>query len=463
VADVSTAGRCFAFARTPGTLDLASVPLRIHQLAAPASTWGRPVEIRLLAREATPPDVPSRTPREVVRIRGRLSEADGGFIVERVVEPAVQRVGETLGGPRLGLAPEVRPRNARGSALWLPAHLWVRGRDGRPARGAGTIEFVLPPLPYGDVHELTLRCSVGQVDCGRVRVTWGSFPEMLRPQRLVRRTSGVPTFGRQEGKLETIVLHAMCGIHVVGDRPSRSFDIAPNVRVFRDLDVSAHFLIARDGRIVLTVPIERIAAHAGGQENRHLRGRANRNSIGVELLGFADEFRREVERRYAAHRRHVGERDRARARLARCRAARRSGRRSAVFLGRRLAVDAAVDRAQAALRAAEAEARRDLRWARDYERFTAKNDDRGVPLVFTYTDRQYRSLGTLLEVLGKRYGYIRVCSHRWIRPHRKSDPGRLFDWSRVIPYLLPGRLIGSERGKGGVYMVSGWKPEDRRV
>jgi AmpD protein len=66
----------------------------------------------------------------------------------------------------------------------------------------------------------------------------------------------------------------------------------PYFREIRDLKVSSHFLIRRDGEVVQFVPAERRAWHAGASSWRG-RGRCNDFSIGIELEGteeaaFAD-------------------------------------------------------------------------------------------------------------------------------------------------------------------------------
>ncbi len=64
-------------------------------------------------------------------------------------------------------------------------------------------------------------------------------------------------------------------------------DEHPYYHEIKDLTVSAHFLIRRDGKIVQFVPLHRRAWHAG-QSYCEGRTRANDFSIGIELEGTDD-------------------------------------------------------------------------------------------------------------------------------------------------------------------------------
>ncbi|AJC48217.1 1,6-anhydro-N-acetylmuramyl-L-alanine amidase AmpD [Allofrancisella guangzhouensis] len=51
----------------------------------------------------------------------------------------------------------------------------------------------------------------------------------------------------------------------------------------------------------------------------------------------------------------------------------------------------------------------------------------------TYTSEQYISLNFLLKDLKESYPTLRnIVGHQDIAPQRKTDPGRCFDWSKVI-------------------------------
>ncbi|MFH0934177.1 MAG: 1,6-anhydro-N-acetylmuramyl-L-alanine amidase AmpD [Pseudomonadota bacterium] len=71
----------------------------------------------------------------------------------------------------------------------------------------------------------------------------------------------------------------------------------PYFEQLRDVRVSAHFLIRRDGGIVQFVPVGRRAWHAGASTWRG-RSRCNDFSIGIELEG--SDFEPFTDRQYAA-------------------------------------------------------------------------------------------------------------------------------------------------------------------
>lgn len=57
-----------------------------------------------------------------------------------------------------------------------------------------------------------------------------------------------------------------------------------------------------------------------------------------------------------------------------------------------------------------------------------------------YTDSQYRRLMEVLEVLFSRYPRLSlagVVGHAEVAPGRKTDPGRAFDWPRLLTMLTP--------------------------
>ena len=65
-------------------------------------------------------------------------------------------------------------------------------------------------------------------------------------------------------------------------------DAHPYFRQIKDLRVSAHLLIRRDGEVVQFVPFQERAWHAG-ESRFEGRGRCNDFSIGVELEGTDDQ------------------------------------------------------------------------------------------------------------------------------------------------------------------------------
>jgi len=48
-----------------------------------------------------------------------------------------------------------------------------------------------------------------------------------------------------------------------------------------------------------------------------------------------------------------------------------------------------------------------------------------------FEDAQYEALNRLLTELNRRYGKLPLTGHSDIAPGRKTDPGPMFDWSRV--------------------------------
>jgi N-acetyl-anhydromuramoyl-L-alanine amidase len=73
----------------------------------------------------------------------------------------------------------------------------------------------------------------------------------------------------------------------------------PYFAEIRDLKVSSHFLVRRDGEVVQFVPVERRAWHAGASSWRG-RGRCNDFSIGIELEGTEEDVFTEAQYRALA-------------------------------------------------------------------------------------------------------------------------------------------------------------------
>jgi N-acetyl-anhydromuramyl-L-alanine amidase AmpD len=125
---------------------------------------------------------------------------------------------------------------------------------------------------------------------------------------------------RQNGAIDTVVIHYASGVHV---DPKRAFDMLLVVKIFCDLKVSSHYLITRKGEVFLLVPEDKKAWHCGGSimpEPDNRRG-VNEFSIGVELIatpasGFTikqyaslSRLRKDIEKRYGKPMIFVGHQD----------------------------------------------------------------------------------------------------------------------------------------------------------
>ncbi|WP_010198215.1 N-acetylmuramoyl-L-alanine amidase [Bacillus sp. m3-13] len=148
--------------------------------------------------------------------------------------------------------------------------------------------------------------------------------------------------------------------------PQDPYNIAEVYSLFEEYEVSAHYMIDRDGEIYLLVPEERAAFHAGiGHllNYQDYESGLNDYSIGIELLavGTSEEM---------------------------------------------LSI------------------------------MPAEIYDSISPSDIGYTDAQYASLKDLLDDILKRNPLIKndrehIIGHHEYAPVRKSDPGELFDWSRI--------------------------------
>ena len=97
-------------------------------------------------------------------------------------------------------------------------------------------------------------------------------------------------------EITLVVLHAISlpPGEYGGDSIERLFtnrldpDAHPYFQEIRELKVSSHFLIRRDGEVIQFVPVERRAWHAGASSWRG-RSRCNDFSIGIELEGTEED------------------------------------------------------------------------------------------------------------------------------------------------------------------------------
>jgi len=84
-------------------------------------------------------------------------------------------------------------------------------------------------------------------------------------------------------KIDTVVVHYMSGINV---EPSRWADPKLNKSILKRYGVSAHYLVARDGKVIQLVNEKNVAYHAGGSIMPAPDNRKNVNSfsIGIETI-----------------------------------------------------------------------------------------------------------------------------------------------------------------------------------
>jgi|GEM_PF-2252800 len=323
-----------------------------------------------------------------------------------------------------------------------------------------------------------------QRNCGKVSAAWSSLKKTaLHEIKKLKQNSraalsglgyeisGIDLKGHYEHRLqppknnhktlETLVLHSITAQGLATEKKlyktpeqqvaniERMLDWRACVEVWRLIHsemglprVSAHFIISRKGNIVELLPPQFCAHHAGGA-NRNLIGRGNSESVGIELVGFADDFRKSIIKTY--------------------------------------------------LEKFESDDDMDRQWAYAFERLV-KTHDPGIPAdshnkddfinedspFYQFTDAQYEALNLLIRLIGQRFGYIRLCTHQWLKKRvekivtvngvkkkrimpEKMDPGSKFDRSRLTS-LIPGAWAGEPGSfdSDHVYMCEGYGIEDRR-
>ncbi len=440
----------FAFTESTAVIDLAAGPLKIKQvtLFTPKDKDSEDVTLEIWEIQGNKKEA---KPYPIVKIVGKVDKADGfNFRVASIEQDG-------------GKFP--KPKNSRGTALWMEAEVEVVGTDGKK-RGLGEsakLTFVLPPLEYDETLELQLGANLPGSVAGNAKVTFSTFNAMMGANKPEDKTAGVPAGGKQidiGGNLKNVVLHSMCAVAKAysGDTPStKCFDADTNLKIFKDNGVSAHFLIGRKGEITQAVNHTQVAHHAYSPSNVHLKA-ANSLSIGIELFGFADDFRESLEEELAKEKKNKLRKEKAdlEAALEKRKKQKAEGVTEITVGKEKMTIDEAISRIEAAIKAKGEEIAKAPLSARaqDFETMLAPKRPDGVPHAFAYTDQQYAALGALMEVFARRYGYGLVCSHHYIIPFKKKDPGKHFDWDRLKPFLLPGALVGDEAGDGGVYTVT---------
>jgi N-acetyl-anhydromuramyl-L-alanine amidase AmpD len=229
-------------------------------------------------------------------------------------------------------------------------------------------------------------------------------------------------------RLETIVLHsvsakAYCTDSQFFDSREEQVENIPTmydwekcVEIFNKFRVGAHYIIGRDGKIC-ELDTARMKVSHGGSPDRYLpmKDRGNAQTVGIELVGHAKGFRKDIIKLYKREKKKVDKRW--------------------------------ADKFEEFVRSEDPSIKKDSTRLEDYI-----NED---SVFYGFTDAQYEALKVLLNSLGQRYGYVRVCTHEWLKT-TKSDPGDKFDWEKIKSALVEGGVPETEDSKfdkDHVYMV----------
>ena len=452
---VDHTGKAAGAEATP--IDLAAGPLKIKQMLAfipPADAKGNAAEEAdaYLSIWEMKGEGGEKGPTEMLRIAGKVKKADGYNFRPVMAGAGIKIDQQAEGKPFFKQAGWAA---AKKTDLVIKAKLELEALDGAKTTG----EFILPPLEYDEKLELQLGGGM-QADgklkgheafaVGQCKISHGSFAADCT-FAVQDDSAGVPRGGVDKGNLDLVVVHCMSAIFVA-DVPSGAFDVPACVKIFKDNNVSAHYIIDRDGSIHQCVDVHRRAPHAGGNFNVR--------SIGIELMGYFDGAREVSEKKYenAYKGKKKLEEKKAAIQVKRAAhvAAKAAGKTKVLVGGVNIPVDQAIAKCDTAI--AELDTKINNfdpgAWAKDWEEnVLVPADTDGVPLAFKYTDAQYKSLGELMKVIGRRFGYNKVASHHKLAPTRKTDPGIYFEWGRLTPSLLPGKLSGDESSGGGRYGV----------
>lgn len=335
---------------------------------------------------------------------------------------------------------------------------------GIKVEGGSAIEFFLPTFRFKEMAKSPscenfdkIKLQVGTVVhdsstevSGKIDVGWSSLGRMIEDglkEKIKKKysklsfsdESSLVTVKNKERvhnkkikthRLEAIVLHcvsakAFCTDSQFFDSREEQvqnipamYDWKKCVEIFNKFRVGAHYIIGRDGKICELATARMKVSH-GGQPDRYsnMKGRGNAQTIGIELVGHAKEFRKEIIKFYKREKKKV-----------------------------------------------------DKSWANKFEEFV-RSEDSSIKkdsthledyinensVFYGFTNAQYEALKVLLSSLGQRYGYVRVCTHEWLKT-TKSDPGDKFDWEKIKSALVEGGVPDTEDfqfDKDHVYMVQG--------
>jgi N-acetyl-anhydromuramyl-L-alanine amidase AmpD len=332
---------------------------------------------------------------------------------------------------------------------------------GIKVQGGSAIEFFLPTFRFKEMAKSPssenldkIKLQVGTVVhdipteiSGKIDVGWSSLGRMIEdrlteklkkkyPGLIFSDESSLVTVKNKERvhkkinthRLETIVLHcvsakAYCTDSQFFDSREEQVQNIPGmydwrkcVEIFNKFRVGAHYIIGRDGNIC-ELDTARMKVSHGGSPDRYspMKGRGNAQTVGIELVGHAKEFRKEIIRLYKREKKKVDK--------------------------------SWANKFEEFLRSEDSSIKKDSTRLEDYI-----NED---SVFYGFTDAQYEALKVLLSSLGQRYGYVRVCTHEWLKTS-KSDPGDKFDWGKIKPALVEGGVPETDDSrfdKDHVYMV----------
>jgi N-acetyl-anhydromuramyl-L-alanine amidase AmpD len=343
--------------------------------------------------------------------------------------------------------------------------LWIK------VEGGNAIKFFLPTFRFKEMAKSPssknldkIKLQVGTVVhdkpteiSGKIDVGWSSLEQMIEdrltenlkekyPELSFSNESSLVTVKNKERlndkkvkthRLETIVLHcvsakAYCIDSQFFDSREEQVENIPAiydwrkcVEIFNKFHVGAHYIIGRDGKICELAATRMKVSH-GGSPDRYpkMEDRGNAQTIGIELVGHAKEFRKEMIRFYKREKKKVDKRW--------------------------------ANKFEELVRSEDFSIKKNSTLLEDYI-----NED---SVFYGFTDAQYEALKVLLSSLGQRYGYVRVCTHEWLKT-TKSDPGDKFDWEKIKSALVEGGVPETDNfkfDKNHVYMVQKTKQFDYR-
>lgn len=392
----------------------------------------------------------------------KIFELEG--IVKKKDDQFILKLGKgTRANSKRSLSLKQEPNWNDGPLFGFPCKLRIKSNKelGIKVEGGSAIDFFLPTFRFKEMAKSPsdenldkIKVQVGTVVhdiptevSGKIDVGWSSLKRMIEKRILdlkeefpylgysdqsslvtVKNTDRSQDVKLKNKKLETIVLHCVSAKAYCTDPEffhSREeqvenipamYEWEKCVEIFNKFHVGAHYIIGRDGKICELATTRMKVAH-GGRPDRYpkMKDRGNARTIGIELVGHAKEFRKELIRFYKKEKKKV-----------------------------------------------------DKSWAEKFEEFVRSEDQtiakNSVQLedyinensvFYGFTDAQYEALKTLLTSLGQRYGYIRICTHEWLKT-TKSDPGDKFDWEKIKSALVEGGVPETEDfkfDKNHVYMV----------